>query len=263
MKYFLLLISLSVSTITYCIKYVPTALTTTVLTKTNKNYLQKLSLPTLLCMHHKEQRKSLPYIQESYQNIYPCCLSGVNSAYLQLQQKMFLPKIVPLFLSPELSHKQHIAEYNGQTGSIIVRTAYITYKAPTHILSTLLHELRHSQQHLAGIDLQTQSCKLSRKIEQDAERFAATAQSCLACLLMLQLTAFKKPNPEGYFCQTDFNPYIHRAHANNILCKAHNQMPKTKLLNITPQSDFAWKNLEDRVPKKIPAMRFFARPPKN
>ena len=263
MKYFLLLTFLSINTITYCIKYIPTALTTTLLTGTNKNFLQKLLPQTLTKIHHEEQRKILPYIQESYQNIYPCCFAHINDPYLQIQQKMFLPKIVPLFLSPELSKKQHIAEYDTDTGSVITSTRYLKYSSPTHMLFILLHELRHNQQHLAGINMQTTNCKLLKKIEQDAERFAALAQSCYVCLLMLQLTAFKNPNPEGYFCQADFNPYIHRAHTNNILCKAHNSMPQSELLNITPQSDSDWKKLEDRVPETIPNMRFFARPPKN
>lgn len=126
------------------------------------------------------------------------------------------------------------------------------------LLHTLLHELRHAQQHLANINMNTQNKILCKKIEQDADRFATYAMPCIICLMILQHTAFNKKHHEGYFSKSDFTPYINRAVECNQFCKSHNQIPKSQLCQFT-FIDHTCGTLQDRIPEKIQALPFFSK----
>ena len=261
-KQIFLILCCNYATTLFCIKYRPTQLITTCLTKTNNKALQFFSQQKLLKLHTQEQKKIISLVQEDYHNSQPCKQHELINAYLLLQKRMNLPKVIPLFIAKKLKPAQTIAQYRYDLGCIVASCAQLKNSIPSQTLQTFLHELRHGQQHLAGLNMNTQNKILKKKIEQDAERYAAHSMRCIICLMFNQHCAFNKKHAQGYFCTSDYNPYLRRAVKDNSFCTTHNQIPKVQLCICDPEMDLIHGKLLDRIPKKISHMPFFSKPPK-
>ncbi|OGB86600.1 hypothetical protein A3J41_02070 [candidate division TM6 bacterium RIFCSPHIGHO2_12_FULL_38_8] len=247
-------------------RYRPTNLVTTMWTSINRQALQNLSLKKLHDQHVLEQEKALFLAQGCNPATQPHMNQEHNTAFLTLQQRMQLPKIIPLFVAPELpkpnATHDTLAHYQPYFGCITLSKTEINKILPTQLLNVLLHELRHTQQHFAGINIESQNKILCKKIEQDAERFSTNALQCTACLLIAQLHAFNKKHKEGYFYQADFMPYIKRAITKSQFCKAHQRIPKAQLCDFDCNKDGDYGPLCDRIPDEIPELPFFKNPVK-
>lgn len=118
MKYLIIFFCATLSHKIFTVKYFTQRLTTTVLTNTNRKALQNRSLKKLQILHQKEQENILPLIQNFYDSAQASNNAPLNNAYLLLQQRMQLPKIIPLFITQHFKNAQVIAAYQHNLGCV-------------------------------------------------------------------------------------------------------------------------------------------------
>ncbi len=220
-------------------------------------HLQKITLPQLKKLHKIEQRKNIHEVQYLLPETKICTDQKLISAFLIMQKKMQLNRIIPLFEKHFLP-KSYCACYCINPSAIVISTTEFQEALPTVIHHTLLHELRHYQQNLAKINATTTNSKVIQKLEEDAETFATQNMPCFVCSYLLQQKSFPTAHPLGYFCEADYASYLQKNLKNKSLCKAHRNFKPSDLKNLNPEIDFYCGPLKDRTPKIIQPMSFIS-----
>ena len=225
----------------------------------HSRFLKKYSLDQLQNMHKTQQQIFLPIIMnKGFPFAQPCNNPSLQQTFLLAQQKMNLPNIIPLFKIPYLTNDYNqklIAAYFPEINAIAYSFMILKILSPTLICNALLHELRHSQQHLSGINLIDNSTNIA--IESDADRFAIHTMRCFVCCHLIQRTAFDTSSGDGYFCKSDYEPYLQATLEKNQRCKAHQKFSQKDLCNINATIDCNCGQLHDRLPKKVEPLPFF------
>lgn len=245
------------------IRYTSQKIWTRIATSTNPNSLQKYSLKALKTIHKKEQIIRFPLVENFYKNTKIVTHHDTVTAFLLAQQKMKLPCVIPLF-KKYFFYDEASAQYHPPIASVIILKKFQKLP-PTLQCSTLLHELRHAQQHLSGIEMnayENNNIEKIKRMEHDADRFAAHAMPCFVCCYLNQQAAFQQPHTLGYFCKSDYEPYVQRALQKNQRCKAHQNISPSELVHFDLNIDFDCGPLCHRIPDHIPTLPFFSKPPK-
>ncbi len=222
--------------------------------------------------HAQLQKNRLLDMQSKLQSIEICTNQALIATFLKIQCQMKFSEIIPLFQTSQFVYPFHNSyaifvacesTHNRPDELSIITSKKMKTLSPTLQCSILIHELRHAKQYKYKIGTFSAATNqvLSKKIEYDAESFAAHCMKCFVCQCILKQTAFINPNDKGYFCKQDYEPYLQKALKNNQLCKAHRYFTMSDLKNLNTDIDFHCGPLKDRLPEHFPRMPFFSNQP--